>query len=259
MNEKGTESLVQKLNGYLSQRGAIEMTPERKHALRERLYLLSQCLKLDGQCHALSAGEDMETASLANLTKQDLEEVGRMDYWLNFFYSDGKLPPELKQYADFVARVKHIHTPEAVEIISERRLQRDRDMLQRNPMGTTLEVESDPGYASSLVNIIEAKPVEKFERSKLVVMYEGATLYKEPVSEEIFRGLPRGTNVTFNYTLQGLEVDMEQTIVTSPSAVRSASEVERVIVESLAKDASTKKYRDDLYENITAQITQVQE
>jgi len=91
------------------------------------------------------------------------------------------------------------------------------------------------------------------------VMYEGATLYKEPVSEEIFRGLPRGTNVTFNYTLQGLEVDMEQTIVTSPSAVRSASEVERVIVESLAKDASTKKYRDDLYENITAQITQVQE
>lgn len=257
MNSTGAESLVQKVNGYLSQRGKLEMTPERKHALRERLYLLSQCIKLDGQCHALSAGEDTETASLANLTTSDLEEVGRMDYWLNFFYPDGKLPPELKQYADTVARVRYIHGEEKFTLVSERKLQRDRDMLRGNPMGDTLDVESNPSYASSLVNIIEAKPVEKFERSKLIVMYEGQTLYEELVSEEIFKELPRGTNVTFNYTPQGLEVDMEKTIVSSPAAVRSASEVERVIVESLAKDASTKKYRDSLYEGITAQITQL--
>jgi hypothetical protein len=174
--------------------------------------------------------------------KEDFEIIGEINYLLENLYPDGLVPPEIKKYQDFVNKAKGI---DFYHNVYEDKLLRDSKILINKDK--TSEAD-DPVYARALIGIIESDM--NISESKLVVIYQGDKLYEENIPKSIFIGLPDNSTLIFEYTSQGLTFELAKTMEECESKKIDLNRLEKVILESLARDAMSKTFVDSVYEEI---------
>ena len=241
--------------GYSSGKAPVELTTRRMRSLRSDLRLTIEAIRLNSGDDPESTatvtrdGSFMTAQPTIRLESADLKEVGRMQYLLDNLFRDGNVPNSLRPYADFVQKTRRMYRDEFDSIV-EAKLQRDHKILEAAKSGEdTLDELDDRVWARSLVDIVEAEEV-KPEGSKLVVSYNGQELYHETIGSGAFESLPDGAVVVFDYTTQGLIINLERTLTESDRIGSKRTEVEKAVLESLARDDSTKKYIDDVFTGI---------
>ncbi|PIN89099.1 hypothetical protein COU61_03245 [Candidatus Pacearchaeota archaeon CG10_big_fil_rev_8_21_14_0_10_35_13] len=182
-------------------------------------------------------------AGLSELSTTDLEVVGMMGYLLDNFFPDGEVPEVLSEYSRIVGTVKQLYGSVYSSAL-ERKLAEDQKLFEDIKAGRSrLTVDDDIGvYAGSLVSIIEADEVRS-DKSRLVVLYDGQQLYEEDIREGSFAGLPNGSAVVFDYTPQGLVLNLRKTMNENP---RTEDRVEKAVIKSLFDDLKTKSYVNDI-------------
>lgn len=217
----------------------IEMTPKRVRELASYLGSLKELIETNS-----GISWDKNNFHFRN---EDLENVGEMDFLLERFYPDGNVPMRLKKYKDFVDNIKGI---DVYHKILEAKLQRDAKILRNKD---SVSEADDMIYARAIVGIIESDQLVP-ERSRVLVTFEGNSLYEENIPEYVFRGLPERSTLVFEYTSQGLALDLKRTLEESKSNKADINRTEKVIINSLAADPQSKEYVDSVYDGINNQL-----
>ena len=234
-------NIVEKLEEYFDSDGSLKvpMTFRRTRELKTTLRIMHDDIML----HRSPPTE------LSSLSTSDLREIGKMDYLLTHCFPDGNISNELDKYTQFVNRVKQMYSS-TYDAILEKKLHQDKETIEKIRKGyNVLEIEN-PIYARSLVEIVESEEVKKHD-SRIIVLYQGEQLYEENIREGIFSGLPEGSVVAFNYSPQGLMLNLETTINQSSKA---KDRVEKIVIEELASDVQTKRYVDILYDRLNEEF-----
>ncbi len=232
------EHIAKKMHELSRREKPVELSPKRMRSLRSILNTMKGVIETNA-----GIGTDN-----LRLTGHDLEEVGAMEYLLNGFFPEGNIPPELRPYAEFVSRIKGI---DAYNDVVNAKLQRDRVNLKRRD--SVCEAD-DPLYARTFVNVVESDELIP-ETSRLLVTFDNQTLYEENIPDYVFRGLPDRSTIVFEYTSQGLNLDLQRTLQKSSRAKLGASGVEKAVIDSLASDVKTKGYVDSLYCQINEELS----
>jgi hypothetical protein len=186
---------------------------------------------------------------LGNLTTSDLNTIGEMDYLLAHCFPSGDIPQDFGKYVRLIGIVKNMYG-DIYDSLLERKLQEDKKIIEKVRKGEDILEVENPVYARSLIWIVESEEVKR-DKSKILVLYQGDQLYEENVREGVFDGLPEGSVVAFDYSPQGLMLNLETTIAQSPKA---KDRVEQVVIEGLASDVETKRYIDVLYDQINEEF-----
>ncbi|MAG38401.1 hypothetical protein CMI45_03395 [Candidatus Pacearchaeota archaeon] len=213
-----------------------QMTPKRVKTLRNILNTIQGIVEINTRM-----GSDNP-----RFRAEDYEDIGQMDYLLREFFPRGDIPIELEPYANFVNRIRgidHYHS------VLEAKLQRDSEYLSRSDK--SVDEIDDPVYQRLIINVVDADKV-KPEETRIVIKYEGERLYEENVPDIAFQGLPKGSTILFDYTDQGLNIDLKETL--SNCKGTEVSRIERVVIDSLASDVSSRKYIDSLYDQINEEL-----
>ena len=88
------------------------------------------------------------------------------------------------------------------------------------------------------------------------MLFGSEELYRENIIAEAFNGLPQGVTLTFDYTSQGLTLNLDRTLKQFSDSRTRRTEVERVALNSLASDDSTRQYIDDIFSEINTMISE---
>jgi len=231
--------VAQKMDEYSEK--SIEMTPRRVRAL-------GRCLKVAQEIAEINSGMKYGVDRV-RFRPDDLELVGEMDFLLEHFYPDGNVPEQLRGYQNFVNRIKGI---DSYHDTLEAKLQRDeRNLAERDSVAEA----DDLSYARAIVDVVEADEVTP-EKSRLLISFEGQELYEENLPNYAFAGLPEKATVVFEYTSQGLSLDLKRTLEESSRAKADPSKVEKSVIDSLAIDAQTKSYVDSVYDQINEELSE---
>ncbi len=67
--------------------------------------------------------------------------------------------------------------------------------------------------------------------------------------------MPEKSTIVFEYTNQGLNLNLQRTLQESAKAKAEISGVEKIVIDSLATDAKTKGYLDSLYDQINEELS----
>ena len=214
----------------------VELTPLRKRALGSHLNLLYQIVE------ANSSIIDETGQPAFRLKREDLESVGEMKFLLNWFYGD-EVPEQFSKYEGLIAQTKGVYG-EQFDSVVEAKLQRDEANLEQARKGNAPYMNNDIPYVKSLISIVQAQKVP--EKNRLFVLYEGQPLYEGEIPEGAFDALPLGTNVYFDYTSQGLQLNLTRTLDESDMGAR----VERPVREQVARNAGVQRYINDVLNEI---------
>ena len=244
-----------KINEYFGSEKSPELTVRRKRELRSTLGILHRMVSIGGMDNILIKDVNgVKVQSILKLTRDDLRDVGEIEFILNRFFPQGDIPGDLRRYRDLVDMIKHVYGGQYEKVV-ESKLLRDQALLDEIRNGRdVLEDTRDPVYGRTLVGIIDAEEIKK-EKSRLVLMYGTDILYEENIPEDMFMELPSGAIVVFDYTSQRLSLNLKETLEESSKVKKDRSTVERIIFEALENDADTMRYLDDVYDQINDELS----
>jgi len=220
----------------------VELTPLRKRALGSHLNLLYQIVE------ANSSIIDETGQPAFRLKRGDLESVGEIEFLLNWFYGND-VPEQFSKYTNLIAQARNVYEDRFDQVV-EAKMQRDEANLEKAREGNAPYMNNDIPYVKSLVNIVQAQRVP--EKSKLFVLYEDQPLYEGEIPEGTFQDLPLGTNVYFDHTAQGLQLNLTRTLDESDMGAR----VERPVREQVARNVGVQKYINDILDEINQALEQ---
>jgi len=231
------------LKAYDEGEKPIRLTPRRLSALRQCLNDNYTILNVG------SYGVSVDGVREHSFGERELMGVGEMEFLLNAFFPDGNVPVPLKKFQEYVTRVKEDYGVEYNDAV-ERKMQRDAHILQGTTVsGAVLDEIDNLVYARSVVHVIEADKVAP-DKSTLVVRYEGEPLYGGDIPNGAFDELPGGSTAVFNYVPgQGLELDLAESLELSKD-VKNSSAVEKVLISSTATSIPTRRFLDDILDQI---------
>lgn len=193
-----------------------------------------------------------------HLSRKDFEDVGEIEYLLTHTFPKRKdqegeddfvnVPPELSAYVNFVRKFRGI---DAYREAYEDKITRDGQKLVSDD---SVAEADDSCYARMFVQVVEADD-EKPGQSTLLVKYEGQELYRESLPETVFAGIPKGSKIIFDYSEQGLRLNLHETLEGS-IGTKKVSAVEKIVLESLARDSMSMGYVDLVYDQINKGLSE---
>lgn len=214
----------------------IELTPLRRRALMSHLNLLYSIVE------ANSSIIDETGQPAFRLKREDLESVGEMDFLLKWFYGDD-VPEQFSKYTGLISQARGIYE-DRFDSAVEAKLRRDEANLEQARSGNVPYMNTDLPYVRSLINIVQSQRAP--QKSRLFVLYEGQPLYESEIPDGTFKGLPLGTNVYFDYTSQGLQLNLARTLEESDMGAK----VEKPVREQVALNIAVKRHIDDVLDEI---------
>ena len=242
---KSLEEIARKVEEYKRSDGTISIpiTPKRLRSLGTTLKELKEFV---------TSPKYPPVSGLSDLTSGQLKTVGEMEYLLNNFFPDGKVPEGFSEYARIVGTVRQLYGNEYSSVL-ERKLREDEALIDAAKSGKSRLTPEEGVYARSLVDVVEAEEVKR-ENSRLIILYNGETLYEGDIRDKSFSDLPLGSAVVFDYTPQGLTLNLRKTMEENPG---TEDKIEKAVLRSLADDPTTKRYIDEVNGQIDEALTKL--
>lgn len=238
------EYVATKLDALSERKTPYEMTGRRLRRLQDILMGLSEAIEFD--------------LKYASLGRDDMESAGEIDFLLSSCFPDGIIPERFQKYAKLAGVAKYIGEGMYERVVTAK-LQKDDDLLravrgkdQKARERAITESIERVFYAQGLVGVLEADELRP-DKSRVQVLYENKVLYEENIPDNAFSGLPERITVFFDYTEQGLKLQLQRTLDSIP---KKRSEAERAILDGMAHDQKSKAFISDMFAELESSLKQ---